>query len=86
MAAAALDGAEHKVLREEMGRIGARPPLSSFGIWMLGPALLKFGNEAQKKEPLAEDRRRPHSLVPGLFRAECGLRSGFAADARGKQR
>jgi hypothetical protein len=47
-----LDGAEHKVLREEMGRIGARSPLSSFGIWMLGPALLKFGNEAQKKEHL----------------------------------
>src|SRR5262249_23970937 len=47
-----LDGAEHKVLREEMSRIGARSPLSSFGIWMLGPALLKFGNEAQKKEHL----------------------------------
>ena len=47
-----LDGAEAKVLREEMGRIGARSPLSSFGIWMLGPALLKYGNEAQKKEHL----------------------------------
>ena len=32
--------------------IGARPPLSSFGIWMLGPALLKYGNEAQKREHL----------------------------------
>ncbi len=47
-----LSAAEHKVLRAEMGRIGARPPLSSFGIWMLGPALLKYGNEAQKKEHL----------------------------------
>ena len=35
--------AQAKVLREEMARIGARPPLSSFGIWMLGPALLHFG-------------------------------------------
>ena len=39
-----LDRAEHKVLREEMSALGARSPLSSFGIWMLGPALLKYGN------------------------------------------
>ena len=36
------------VLREEMRRIHARPPLVSFGIWMLGPALLKFGSPEQK--------------------------------------
>ena len=47
-----LDPAETKVLREEMAAIGARPPLSSFGIWMLGPALLKYGSEAQKREHL----------------------------------
>ena len=44
-----LDGAQHKVLREEMAAMSARPPLSSFGIWMLGPALLKYGTETQKK-------------------------------------
>jgi len=43
---------EEKVLREEMGRIGARLPLESFGISMLGPALLRFGNEAQKRDYL----------------------------------
>jgi alkylation response protein AidB-like acyl-CoA dehydrogenase len=43
-----MSAAEAKVWREEMARIGARPPLSSFGIWMLGPALLKFGTEEQK--------------------------------------
>ena len=32
--------------------IGARAPLTSFGISMLGPALLKYGTEAQKKEHL----------------------------------
>ena len=47
-----LSPAETKVLREEMGRIKARNPLSSFGISMLGPALLKYGNEAQKREHL----------------------------------
>jgi acyl-CoA dehydrogenase len=36
------------VLAEEMQRIGARPPLVSFGISMLGPALLKFGTAEQK--------------------------------------
>ena len=45
---AGLSAVEAKVWREEMARIGARPPLSSFGIWMLGPALLKFGSEEQK--------------------------------------
>ena len=47
-----LDKDEVKVLREEMARISARSPLDSFGISMLGPALLQFGNEEQKKEHL----------------------------------
>ncbi|WP_114521682.1 acyl-CoA dehydrogenase family protein [Altererythrobacter sp. ZODW24] len=51
---AGLDGPQSKVLRQEMSRIGARPPLSSFGIWMLGPALLKFGTEEQKIHYLNE--------------------------------
>jgi acyl-CoA dehydrogenase len=45
---AGLTPQETKIFRQEMARIGARPPLSSFGIWMLGPALLKFGTEEQK--------------------------------------
>lgn len=43
-----LDRPREKVLREEMARIRARAPLESFGLWMLGPALLRFGSEAQK--------------------------------------
>ena len=54
---AGLSPAEAKVLREEMARIGARPPLSSFGIWMLGPALLQFGTEGQKKHFLNQIAR-----------------------------
>jgi acyl-CoA dehydrogenase len=45
---------EAKVLREEMRAINARSPLDSFGIWMLGPALLKYGSEEQKKKYLPE--------------------------------
>ena len=54
---AGLSPAEAKVLREEMARINARPPLSSFGIWMLGPALLHFGTEGQKQRFLNEIAR-----------------------------
>jgi alkylation response protein AidB-like acyl-CoA dehydrogenase len=35
-----------------MNRIKARPPLLSFGIWMLGPVLLEYASEAQKREHL----------------------------------
>lgn len=47
-----LDAARAAVLREEMAALKCRIPLASFGIWMLGPALLKYGNEAQKREHL----------------------------------
>ena len=52
-----LSPAETKVLKEEMSRIGARPPLVSFGISMLGPALLKFGTEEQKTHYLGQIAR-----------------------------
>lgn len=48
---------EAKILASEMKRIGARTPLTSFGIWMLGPALLKFGTEEQKLEHLPKIAR-----------------------------
>ncbi len=54
---AGMTPAEAKIWREEMQRIGARPPLSSFGIWMLGPALLKFGTEEQKVHYLGQVAR-----------------------------
>ena len=49
-----LSPAETKVLRQEMAALGCRTPLNSFGISMLGPALLKYGTEAQKKRFLPE--------------------------------
>jgi len=49
---AGLSNAEAKALQAEMRALGCRAPLQSFGIWMLGPALLKFGTEAQKLEHL----------------------------------
>jgi len=45
------------VLQQELGRLRARPPLSSFGIWMLGPALLEFASEEQKRHYLPQIAR-----------------------------
>src|ERR1043165_835846 len=52
-----LSPAETKILRQEMARINARSPLMSFGISMLGPALLKYGSEEQKKHYLPQIAR-----------------------------
>jgi alkylation response protein AidB-like acyl-CoA dehydrogenase len=49
-----LSREEAKVLKQEMARITARRPLESFGIDMLGPALLKFASEEQKQRYIPE--------------------------------
>ncbi|PQA87784.1 acyl-CoA dehydrogenase family protein [Hyphococcus luteus] len=43
-----LSKEEVKVLKAEMRDLKCRSPLESFGIWMLGPALLKYGTHEQK--------------------------------------
>ena len=48
---------EDKILMEEMRAINARSPLQSFGIWMLGPALLEFASEEQKLHYLPQIAR-----------------------------
>ncbi len=49
-----LSREQAKVLNSEMRRIDAQSPLASFGVWMLGPALLAFGTEEQKQRFLPE--------------------------------
>ncbi|OJI92778.1 alkylation response protein AidB-like acyl-CoA dehydrogenase [Planktotalea frisia] len=49
---AGLSRDQEKIFHEEMGRLDARSPLQSFGIWMLGPALLHFGTHEQKLQYL----------------------------------
>src|SRR5260370_1851509 len=56
-----VDPEQTKIVRQEMAAIGARQPLVSFGISMLGPALLKYGTDAQKKEHLPK-------IAAGLIR------------------
>ncbi|WP_103727679.1 acyl-CoA dehydrogenase family protein [Novosphingobium sp. HII-3] len=67
-----LDPERAKILREEMSRINARPPLSSFGIWMLGPALLKYGTEEQKRYHL-----------PPIIRGEIRWCQGYSEPGAG---
>jgi alkylation response protein AidB-like acyl-CoA dehydrogenase len=52
-----LSADEANVLRQEMQALNCRAPLLSFGIWMLGPALLKYGSEEQKRTYLPQIAR-----------------------------
>ena len=47
-----LNDAEARVLDEEMHRLGCRPPIRGMGFSMLGPTLLEYGTEEQKREHL----------------------------------
>ena len=58
---AGLDAQQARMLKKEMTRLGCRTPLYGLGIWMLGPALLEYGNEEQKRvhlRAIAEGRLR----------------------------
>ncbi len=45
------------VLAQELARIKARPALVSFGLWMLGPVLLHYASDEQKREHLPKIAR-----------------------------
>ena len=45
---------QNRVLQQELGRINARPALRSFGLMMLGPALLEFASDEQKAHYLPQ--------------------------------
>ncbi len=47
-----LSPEEDAVLQQELKRLKCRPPQINLGIWMLGPVLLEFGTEEQKKRLL----------------------------------
>jgi alkylation response protein AidB-like acyl-CoA dehydrogenase len=67
-----LSGPEARVLDEEMKRLGCRTPLNSFGISMLGPVLLEYGNEAQKQEHLPKIVRGEIRWCQGYSEPEAG--------------
>ena len=63
---------EYVVLLEEMKRINARPPLSGFGTSMIGPTLLEYGTEEQKKRH-----------IPPIARAEVEWCQGYSEPGSG---
>jgi alkylation response protein AidB-like acyl-CoA dehydrogenase len=67
-----LSGAEAKILQEEMRSLGCRAPLMSFGITMLGPVLLEFANEEQRKE-----------YIPKIVRGEIRWCQGYSEPGAG---
>jgi alkylation response protein AidB-like acyl-CoA dehydrogenase len=52
-----LSPEEAKVLAQEMARLRIPQPLIGFGLTMIGPTLLRFGNEEQKREHLPKITR-----------------------------
>jgi acyl-CoA dehydrogenase len=69
---AGLTNAEAGVLREEMAALKCRPPLQSFGIWMLGPALLKYGSEEHKRHYLPQIARGEIRWAQGYSEPNAG--------------
>jgi alkylation response protein AidB-like acyl-CoA dehydrogenase len=55
-----------------MTALGCRPPLQSVGIWMLGPALLRYGSEEQKKKYLPEIARGEIRWCQGYSEPDAG--------------
>ena len=49
---AGLTPAQARVFDQELSAGRYRSPLASFGVWMLGPVLLEYANEDQKREHL----------------------------------
>jgi len=62
-----LDPAQVTVLEEELRRLHCRPPQINLGIWMLGPVLLEFASEEQKR-----------CLLPPMARGEIRWCQGFS--------
>lgn len=67
-----LSAAQARVLEEEMARIGARAPLFSFGVWMLGPVLLEYASEEQKQR-----------FLPPILRGEVRWCQGYSEPGAG---
>jgi alkylation response protein AidB-like acyl-CoA dehydrogenase len=72
-----LSPEQARVLDQELAAGRYRPALLSFGLWMLGPVLLEYANEEQKKEHLPK-------IVQGQIRwcqgySEPGAGSDLAA-------
>jgi alkylation response protein AidB-like acyl-CoA dehydrogenase len=67
-----LDNEQAKVLAQEMKALELPPALIGFGLTMIGPTLLRFGNEEQKKQHL-----------PKIIRGEIRWCQGYSEPGAG---
>ena len=67
-----LTPAQARVVERELAAGRYRAPLASFGVWMLGPVLLEYANEDQKKEHL-----------PRIIRGEIRWCQGYSEPGAG---
>ncbi|HYC55807.1 MAG TPA: acyl-CoA dehydrogenase family protein [Candidatus Binatia bacterium] len=67
-----LDDDHGRIIRQEMARLKIPPPLAGFGLTMIGPALLAYGNEEQKREHL-----------PAIVRGEIRWCQGYSEPGAG---
>ena len=67
-----LTPAEVAVLESELRRLKCRPPQINLGIWMLGPVLLEFGSEQQKRDLLTPMARGEIRWCQGFSEPNAG--------------
>jgi len=67
-----LSKAQVKILRQEMTKAQAWNPIGGMGVMMLGPTLLEFANEAQKKQH-----------IPAIARGDIRWCQGFSEPGAG---
>ena len=67
-----LSSAEAKVLSQEMMRLKLPPPLTGFGLTMIGPTLLRFGTEEQKQEHITKIVRGEIRWCQGYSEPDAG--------------
>ena len=67
-----LNAEQAMILSQEMKRLNCRPPLYDQGLWMLGPALLAYGNDEQKA-----------LHIPRIVRGEVRWAQGYSEPGAG---
>ena len=67
-----LDAQRAKVLQEELKRLRLPPPLVGFGLVMIGPTLLQYGSDEQKREHLPKIVRGQIRWVQGYSEPNAG--------------
>ena len=67
-----LSAEQARVLNQELARGGYMTPLASFGVWMLGPVLLEYANDEQKRR-----------FIPQIVKGEIRWCQGYSEPGAG---